>query len=213
MSRISRQILAGALILIFLGSGCGVIARANPTPVWTVPPDGPPIQPTPTIGIPATPVNTAITPVIPITGENFVSMQCQFCVADETHVMLVFPAFASFDVVSSSPVTCLTADMVNDQRIVICRGAQLTTFNLKVCSDSSSCLEFPVDLQPCPLLQAGATPRATFTPFAPVFLTPINTLEAPTEASTDVPATVTPTPGSVPVTPTSPPTSPPTSYP
>lgn len=207
MHRISRHILIGALTLIFLGTGCGVIARPNPTPVWTVPPGGAPVLPTTTIGIPATPTGTSVTPGIPITGENFVSMQCQFCVADETHAMLVFPVFASFDVSSTSPVTCLTADMVNDQRIVICRGAQSSTFNLKICSDPNTCLEYPVALQPCPLLQAGPTP----TPFATVFLTPINTLEPPTANATGPANTAVPsnTPTGVPATAT-PPVIPPT---
>lgn len=210
MSRISRHILAGALILIFLSSGCGVISRPNPTPVWTVPPGGPVLLPTATVPAPITPTGTSLVPIIPITGENVVSMQCQFCVADETHAILIFPDFAYFDVGASTAVTCLTADVVNGNRIVICRGPQSTTFNLKICSDSSNCLEFPVALQPCPLLQAGATPLATYTPFAPVFLTPINTLKAPIKVPTGTPvssipsSTALPSTG-IPATPTIPP--------
>jgi hypothetical protein len=203
MSRMSRQILTGALIFSFFLTGCGVIQRSNPTPVWTVPPGGPVVLPTATIPAPITATGTALTPQIPITGENVVSLQCQFCVADQTHAMLVFPAFASFDVDASTPVTCLTADVVDGQRIVICRGDQSTTFNLKICAATDNCLEFPVALQPCPLLEAGATPLATYTPFAPIYLTPINTLRAPTKrpsptqpANTAVPSS---TPGSIPL--------------
>lgn len=210
MSRISRRMLAGALILIFLSSGCGVISRSNPTPVWTVPPGGPQVLPTATVPAPIIVTETAVTPVIPITGENVVSMQCQFCVADETHAILIFPDFAYFDVDGSTEVTCLTADVVNGNRILICRGPQATTFNLKICSDSSNCLQFPVALQPCPLLQAGATPLATYTPFAPVFLTPINTLKAPIKVPTGTPGSSPATqtsapPTGIPATPTAPP--------
>jgi hypothetical protein len=126
-------------------------------------------------------------------------------VGDQTHAMLAFPSFASFDVNASSPVTCLTADVVDGQRIVICRGTQSTTFNLKVCGDADNCLEFPVALQPCPLLQAGTTtPLVTSTPFAPVFLTPIPPIKKTREPAS------TSTPVAVPATPTSPPA---TSYP
>jgi len=211
MTRISRQILIGALIFSYFVTGCGAIQRANPTPVWTVPSGGTAVLPSVTVPASVTATGTALTPEIPITGENVVSLQCQFCVADQTHAMLLFPAFASFDVDSSSPVTCLTADVVDGQRIVICRGDQSVTFNLKICANPDDCLEFPVVMQPCPLLQTG-TPVATSTPFAPVYLTPINTVKAQKTkepANTTVPPD-TSTPGSVPATPTSPPG---TSYP
>jgi hypothetical protein len=106
--------------------------------------------------------------MIPITGENVVLMQCQFCVADETHAVVIFPDTAYFDVEQSSPVTCLTADVVNGRRIIICRGPQSTSFNLSICSDPSNCLQFPVVLQPCALLQ-NSSPLAP-----PVILTPLN---------------------------------------
>src|SRR5512138_1371143 len=98
MSRMSRQILTGVLIFSFFVTGCGAIQRANPTPVWTVPPGGTVVLATATVPAPVTATETALTPEIPITGENVVSLQCQFCVADQTHAMLVFPDFASFDV-------------------------------------------------------------------------------------------------------------------
>ena len=73
----------------------------------------------------------------------------------ETHAVLILPDFAYFDVGSNSSVSCLTADVAGGKRILICHGPQSTSFNLNVCSDPSNCLQFPVDLQPCPLLQAG----------------------------------------------------------
>jgi hypothetical protein len=224
MRRISRQILIGALVVIFLNSACGAVLRQEPTPVWTVSPGAQTLLPTATILSPATATATATssTPQIPITGENVVSMQCQFCVDAETHAILMFPDFAYFDVSSDSPVGCLTADTYNGKRILICHGPQSTSFNLNICSDPSNCLQFPVALQPCPLLQVGATPGTT-TPSAPVFLTPINTLKAPTKKPTEtrVGPSLTPIPGggsatSTPAPPTLVPatltTPPPTSY-
>lgn len=209
MNRISRQTLIGALILIFSTSACGRLTLASPTPVWTVPPAGQPILPTTTL-LAATPTiatSMTVTPLIPITGENVASMQCQFCVDEEAHAILIFPDSAYFDVSSDSSVGCLTADVTGGKRILICHGAQSTTFNLNVCSDPANCLEFPVALQPCPLLQADGTPLATGTPF---YLTPVNTLKAPTKtkertpsAGTAVPSS-TATPGGVPATSTPP---------
>lgn len=187
MSKNSRPVLLGALILILLSSGCGVLTRGAPTPVWTVPPQGTAQIPTPTLPAPVTPTGTAVTPVIPLTGENVVALQCQFCVDAETHAILVFPDSAYFDVSEDSGVSCLTADVVNGRRILICRGPQATSFNLNICSDPSNCMQFPVALQPCPLLQAGATPPlATYTPNAPVYLTPVATFK-PTKKATRTP--------------------------
>jgi hypothetical protein len=210
MSKISRRILVCALTMIFLNSACGTLDGASPTPVGTILSEGSGQSPTATLSGPVsvTATGISITPLIPITGENVVSMQCQFCVDGETHAVLVFPDFAYFDVIASSPVSCLTADVVNGRRILICRGAEQTSFNLNICSDSSNCLQFPVALQACPLLQAG-TPLVTFTPFAPYFLTPINTLNPPDRdptqpTSTPVPSVPSPTSTQfiVPATPT-----------
>jgi len=139
---------------------------------------------------------SSATALIPITGEDVVSVECEFCVDTETHAVLTFPDSAYFDVSSDAPISCLTADVTSGRRILICHGAQSTTFNLNICSDSSNCLHFPVTLQPCPILQTGATPMATGTAFN---LTPINTLEAPTKKPTKKPTSTvvplgTPTP-------------------
>jgi hypothetical protein len=158
--------------------------------------------PTATLLIPTPTASTSITvtPLIPITGENVVSQQCQFCVDNEVHAVLIFPDFAYFDVSTETPVSCLTAAVTGGKRILICHGPQLTTFNLNVCSDPTNCLEFPVVLQPCPLLEAGATPAASGTPY---YLVPANTLKAPTRERTPA-ATAAPsstvTPGGVPAT-------------
>jgi hypothetical protein len=203
MRRISRPFLIGALLLIFLTSACGRLSFASPTPVWTIPPEGQPILPTATLLVPTPTVATSmtVTPLIPITGENVVSQQCQFCVDNETHAVLIFPDFAYFDVGTETPVSCLTAAVTGGKRILICHGPQSTTFNLNVCSDPTNCLQFPVALQLCPLLEAGTTPVATGTAF---YLTPVNTLKAPTRERTPIAGTAepssTPTPGGVPAT-------------
>lgn len=205
MRKISRLALFGALTLIFLSSACGGSLRPMPTPVWTVPPQGQ-TQISTDMALPVTATSTSVTPGIPITGENVVSMQCQFCVEDQTHAILIFPEFAYFDVVSSSPVNCLTADIVNDRRILICRGTQSSSFELDICSDPENCLQYPVALQECPLLGAGIG-LPTVTPF---FLTAVTTLVAPTKTKDETPNETpdrpsrTPAPGQVTVTPTLP---------
>lgn len=212
MTRFSCRILLGALTIILLSSGCGVF-----TPEEIVIPVGTILVEDETRLPQATATNASLaqatdqptTPIIPITGENIVSLQCQFCVEDETHAVLVFPEFAYFDVVSTTPVGCLTADVVNGQRILICRGVQRTSFLLNICSDPTNCLQFPVALQACPLLPVTGDDLASATPSGPVFLVPINTLrpperdeDPPQPASTPVPP-LAPTRTSVPATPTS----------
>jgi hypothetical protein len=201
MKKISRQILIGALTVIFMSSACGRLSFASPTPVWTVSPAGQPVFPTDTFPAPVTATETSVIPQIPITGENFVSLQCEFCVEAETHAVLIFPDFAYFDVSSDTPVSCLTADVTGGRRILICHGTQSTTFNLNICSDPSNCLQFPVALQPCPLLEAGATPLATGTP---VYLTPINTLKAPNNKDKEPDDTDVPSSTLIPTTPGAP---------
>ena len=205
MSRISRPLLVGALAVIFLSSACGAFSGVSPTPVWSPTPRGQPPLPASTASPAATPTSLSMTPLIPITGENVVSMQCQFCIDDQAHAILIFPDFAYFDVNSSAPVSCLSASVEDGTRILICRGTGSTSFTLNICSDSSNCLQFPVTLQPCPFSGAGASP-VTSTPFAPVFLTPVNTLKAPIKRPTQSANTALPSPtsGGVPATPTPP---------
>jgi hypothetical protein len=200
MKNLSRSFLACGLILTFLISACGALQETSPTPVGTILPESVPSStPVFTSTVPPTATDISTTPLIPITGENVVSLQCQFCVDGETHAVLVFPDYAYFDVVSTSPVTCFTANVVNGQRILICRGAQQTSFNLNICSDNKNCLQFPIALQECPLISAGS-PVVTSTPSTPVFLTAIGTF-VPTDdtpnnspSSTPAQASVTPPP-------------------
>jgi len=195
MKIVSRPILIGVLILNLLASACGALARTSPLPLGTILPASQTQIPGPTSTAATliTATNTAVTPVIPITGENVVEMQCQFCVSGFTHAVFIFPDFAIFDVETTTPVTCLTAEVVNGKRVLVCHGTSLTSFNLKICSDTSNCLLFPVALQDCPLAGTTGTPVVTGTPATPVFLIPINTLRAPTRTPIDLTASPTQT--------------------
>lgn len=182
MKMISRPLLIGVLLLILLSSSCNLPAQTT-APMGTILPNGltQSALPTPT-EVMLNGTSTPLTPIIPITGENVVEMQCQFCVNDLPHAVLIFPDFAIFDVDTSAtaPVTCLTAEVLNGKRVLVCSGTQLTTFNLKICSDASNCLLFPVALQGCPLAGTPGATSVTVTPMTPIFLTAINTLRAPT---------------------------------
>ncbi len=192
MKNISRRMLIGALSLIFLNSTCG--PGPTPVPMETIFPGGQiqTVAPTSSGLTSANSTSTSTTPLIPVAGQNIVSMQCQFCVDTVAHAILIFPDFAFFDVAASEPVTCLTAQVVNGQRVLICRGAELTTFTLDICSDPSNCLQFPVTLEACPLIANTGigTPRITFTPVTPFFLYPENTLRPPTSEPAGLPTSI-----------------------
>ncbi|HEX5837636.1 MAG TPA: hypothetical protein VFY26_07380 [Anaerolineales bacterium] len=190
MKRDSRLMLVCAFMLFFLSSACGALGGSTPTPVEEVHSDE--FAQSSQAGSAHDAQSTGMA-IIPITGENAASIQCQFCVNDETHVVLALPEYAYFDVVSSTPVRCITANIVNGRRILLCRGAQSTSFSLNICSDSTNCLQFPVVLEPCLLLPGGA-PLGASTPSSPVFLTPVS----PSGNQNSNP----PPPGSGPVIPT-----------
>ena len=200
MKKRSRPFWIGVCLLIIWISACSLPVQTAPTPIITMPPEAQLASPSPNSAV--VPTSTPLTPVIPITGENVVEMQCQFCVNGLTHTVLIFPDFAIFDVETSSLVTCLTAEVVNGKRVLICNGTQQTTFNLKICSDSSNCLLYPVVLQPCPLLPNTGVQLPTTTPLTPVFLTPINTLRAPARTPTSNDSTPAPSQNPTSIAPT-----------
>ncbi len=120
--------MTGAFTLLLFASACNLPAQ-SPTAVGTILPTGQ----TPTTIAPTLPVSTE-TPMtlIPVTGSQDVLLQCQFCVNDEPHAVLILPESAAFLV--SEPVigvNCITAQVVNDRRILFCRGAQQTVFTLE----------------------------------------------------------------------------------
>lgn len=203
IKNISRRSFIGALILLLLTAACNLPSGETPAPVGTIFPDG---QVTATAPATGTLSSIAPTGIIPVTGSETVSLQCQFCVNDEPHAVLIMPEVATFLV--SDPVigiNCLTAQVVNGQRIVLCRGAKQTSFTLNVCVGNSNCLQWPITLEDCPLIpQTGSgTPQiATFPP--PLLLPPSPTPLAltptvPTAINTPIPTlslanTITPLP-------------------
>lgn len=175
MKLFSRTLLLGALTFLLFTTSCNLPIAL--TPPVTVSPDG-------QVAMTARPIGTrgsSLTPtgLIPVTGGDFVLEQCQFCVNNEPHAVLIMPEQASFNV--SQPIigiTCLTTEVINGRRILLCRGAQQTTFSLNVCPEGSSCTEFPVTLGACPRNVAAAIPtiKPSSTPFVSAALsTPVNT--------------------------------------
>lgn len=157
MNLLSRKLLIGVIALILLNSACNLPAQTPPLPQQTMPP---------VVEFTPTPIS-----IIPVSGNNAVaSLQCQFCVNDEIHAVLLIQQSSTFLV--SEPIAginCLTAQVVNDQRIVICRGTQQTSFTLNVCTIGSSCSQIPLTLESCPITpgtgsgtQQAATPVNVF---------------------------------------------------
>ena len=174
-----RRLLIGALILFLLNSACNMPGRALPTPVGTILPDG---QASSTLAATGTLISETSTASIPITGAQEVSLLCQFCVNDEPHAALTVPETADFNVAGPLVrVNCITAQVVNGRRILLCRGEQQTSFSLNVCQDGSDCTQFPVMLETCPLApQAGTgTQPVILASPTPVVVTPIFTPTQP----------------------------------
>jgi hypothetical protein len=176
MKVLSRALNIGALVFLLSCSSCNLPAQ-TPTAVGTI---------LPTQGTTGTAAPTVVagteTPTlsIPVTGAGDVSLQCEFCVNDETHAVLLLPESAAFLV--SEPVVgvnCITAQVVGDQRILFCRGDQETVFTLNVCFDGGGCLQYPVTLAACPLAAQQSNPTA-------VVLTPADTGITPTSSATSV---------------------------
>ena len=172
------------------GAAPTLIGTALPTFVTSTLPNGPDagtvIEATPTIDlsttVPATPVvsspvtisspfptvvvspstGTGKTPAIPVTGLDIVLVECQFCVDNIAHALLVLPDTATFEIASSAPATtnspldvnCATIEVNNGRQVVLCRGPENTPLSLNICV-SNTCTEFPVNLLGCPLAQTG----------------------------------------------------------
>jgi hypothetical protein len=169
-----RRLLAGAWALLVFTSACNMPAAPTATPLGTILPAEQVLStPAPTgiwSGLPATSVS------IPVTGMDPVTLQCQFCVNDVPHAVLIVGENASFNVAEPlTRVTCLTAQVVNGRRIVLCRGAAQTAFNLNVCTGGTNCSLFPVTLETCPILSQTGAGTARPTLAAPTATVPIGT--------------------------------------
>lgn len=196
MNVFSRRHWIGVWLLLFLISACNLPAQTPLTPAGTIMPAE---QTAPTVD--------TVTPtlVIPVTGmEELASVQCQFCINDEARAVVVLPEEATFLV--SEPiigVSCLTAQVVNGNRVVFCRGAPQSSFTLSACLDNSNCSQSRITFETCPSIpQTGMnTPQAIFTATsAPVQIpTQVMTLTAlatptvapDTQATATLPATST----------------------
>jgi hypothetical protein len=129
---------------------------------------------TPAIGTKVPAPGLTRTPVIPVTGQDIMLVECQFCVDTRAHALLVLPDTATFQITSpaassstttDTQPTCTTVEINNGRQVVLCSGPELTPLVVNICTDASHCTDFPVDLLACPLTQGGAVDTgATQTP-------------------------------------------------
>jgi hypothetical protein len=148
--------------------------------------------PTSTATVAATEVTTtetalSKTPGVPVTGVDIILIECQFCVDTMAHALLVLPDTATFKVVSltttntsttaKNDVTCSTVEVNNGKQVVLCSAPEKTPLTLNICTDTTTCTDFPVDLLPCPLVENG---------------TAVPTKETQTVSETPTSATTTP---------------------
>lgn len=109
--------------------------------------------------------DTTQTPGIPLTGVDVILVECQFCVDTWAHALMVLPDTATFEIVSPPPTTttsttsqanearCSTVEVNNGKQVVLCSGPEMTPLILNICTDPSTCTDFPVDLLACPVPQ------------------------------------------------------------
>jgi hypothetical protein len=129
---------------------------------------------TPAVGTQAPAPGKTRTPVIPVTGQDIMLVECQFCVDTRAHALLVLPDTATFQITSpavnssttpDTQPTCTTVEINNGRQVVLCSGPEMTPLVVNICTDASHCTDFPVDLLACPLSQGGAVgPAATQAP-------------------------------------------------
>lgn len=204
MKRLFRLILFSTLTLILLAACTG--QEGSPTAVGTTIPGDETASPLPvgtdttataatdavgtvdvdttatvdTATLPAdgTPTTDATgTPGVPVTGANLILLECQYCIEDMAHALLVLPDTATFEtVVDTTAVStpapdagCHVVDLYSGRQIVLCRSAENTSLNLNICIDGNNCTPLLVELQDCPNVvqpgvsdtPAGGSPTAT----------------------------------------------------
>jgi hypothetical protein len=123
------------------------------------------------VGTQASSLGVPQTAVVPVTGQDIMLVECQFCVDTRAYALLVLPDTATFKITSPAPSTtttadaqpsCTTVEVINGRQIVLCSGPEMTPLVVNICADASKCTDFPVDLLACPLTQEGAvSPAAT----------------------------------------------------
>jgi hypothetical protein len=109
------------------------------------------------------------TAVVPVTGQDIMLVECQFCVDTRAHALLVLPDTATFKITSPASSTtstadaqpsCTTVEVINGRQIVLCSGPEMTPLVVNICADASNCTDFLVDLLACPLTQEGTVSPA-----------------------------------------------------
>jgi hypothetical protein len=118
----------------------------------------------------ATTLGSARTPGIPVTGQDIMLVECQFCVDTRAHALLVLPDTATFQITSPAPTTttttdmqptCTTVEVDNGRQVVLCSGPEMTPLVVNICTDASHCTDFSVDLLACPLTQGSSVTTQT----------------------------------------------------
>ncbi|MFT3890061.1 MAG: hypothetical protein QM730_00365 [Anaerolineales bacterium] len=107
-----------------------------------------------------TSTNGTTTPGIPVTGLDVNLLDCQFCVDNMAHALLIMPDTSSFKVTSTTPSTtstdntlnptCTTIEVSNGQQVVLCTGPETSPITINVCSTTGTCADLPVQLIDCP---------------------------------------------------------------
>ena len=170
----------------FGGLGTGTVVATDTAPILETattgletPTPGVTAQAPTIVGSPA--VGTTPTAVIPVTGLDIMPVECQFCVDNMAHALLVLPDTATFEVISQSTSTttgnttttintnCSTIEVNNGKQVVLCSGPEKTAINLNVCVNSNNgntCTNYPLQLLACSVTQPLA-PAPNKTPKAP----------------------------------------------
>lgn len=209
MKKFSRLFVYGALMLALLTTAC---AEATPTTIViptepgdstaSLTPLGTEATASPvetldgttaveTASLPAgtlvgqTPgTDTTQTPEVPVTGAELILLECQFCIQDAAHALLVLPDTATFETVADAAAVstpgpdtgCNTVDTYNGRQVILCRSQENTSINLNICTDGTNCTQLLVELQDCPdVIQPGPTNTGGLGPGTPgptITLTP-----------------------------------------
>jgi hypothetical protein len=133
------------------------------------------------------------TPSIPVTGDEVILLECQFCVDNMAHALLVISEAATFELVTTAAgadTGCNTVDTFNGKQVVLCRAEENTSITVNICTDGTNCTELLVDLQACPVSANTPEPGGV-----------TNTPEPGAATATDTPEP-SPTTGGVTSTPT-----------
>lgn len=138
-------------------------------------------QNTQSVGTQSSSAGTTQTSGIPVTGQDIMLVECQFCVDTQAHALLVLPDSATYKIISPAASTsssstanpapaCSTVEVNNGKQVVLCSGPEMTPLVLNICTDANTCTDFPVDLLACPLTPGGNGASVT----------PVQTQGAPT---------------------------------